>query len=133
MAKNQSGIMNPAKACYPIGKPLRLLADSPVYQQSPPPCFPLDVIHEHVILEASLWSYGLSSIVTPIVNKRMKKARTINFFISMLFIAGANASVLSGAMLNIVAHHPDWQGKIYGKIKAAAEAHSTNKDAPLVE
>ncbi|SLM38961.1 cytochrome p450 [Lasallia pustulata] len=51
----------------------------------------------------------------------------------MLFIAGANAGVLSGAMLNIVAHHPDWQGKIYGKFKAAAEAHSTNKDAPLVE
>ena len=64
--------------------------------------------------------WGFSNIVTPIVNKRMVKSAfrvddalqlfidngdsknyIIDFLISMLFIAGANATVLSGAMLNI--------------------------------
>lgn len=96
--------------------------------------------------------WGFSNIVTPIVNKRMMKGAfrvddalqilidngdsknyIVDFLISMLFIAGANATVLSGAMLNIIAHHPDWQEKIYCEIKATAAAHSINKDASLVD
>lgn len=96
--------------------------------------------------------WGFSNIVTPIVNKRLMKGAfrvddalqifidngdsknyIIDFLISMLFIAGANAGVLSGAMLNIIAHHPDWQEKIYCEIKDTAAAHSINKDASLVD
>ena len=95
---------------------------------------------------------GLTNIVTPLVNRRMqpgapRKDDALQFFIdngdskdfiitygiSMLFIAGANAGVLSGAMLNIVAHHSNWQDKIYLEIKAVANAHSKNKNAPLVD
>ncbi|KFZ03777.1 hypothetical protein V502_10672 [Pseudogymnoascus sp. VKM F-4520 (FW-2644)] len=96
--------------------------------------------------------WGFSKIVTPIVNKRMMKGAfrvddalqifidngdsknyIIDFLITMLFIAGANAGVVSGAMLNIIAHPPDWQEKIYCEIKATAAAHSMNKDASLVD
>ncbi|KFY14210.1 hypothetical protein V492_02775 [Pseudogymnoascus sp. VKM F-4246] len=96
--------------------------------------------------------WGFSNIVTPIVNKRMMKGALrvddalqllidngdsktyiIDFLISMLFIAGANATVLTGAMLNIIAHHPDWQERIYREIKATAASHSTNKGASLVD
>ena len=96
--------------------------------------------------------WGFSNIVTPIVNKRMVKSAfrvddalqlfidngdsknyIIDFLISMLFIAGANATVLSGAMLNIIAHHPEWQEKIYYEIKATAATHSTKQDASLVD
>ncbi len=94
----------------------------------------------------------LNNLVTPIVERRMEKGAPraedalqifidngdskdyiITFFISALFISVANAGKLAGGLLNIMAHHPDWQEKIYGEIKAAAKAHSTNKDAPLVE
>lgn len=96
--------------------------------------------------------WGVTSLVKPLVEKRMAKGaprvddalQTLidsgdskdyitNFMISMLFIAGANAGVISGSMLNIVAHHPDWQEKIYNEIKASSEAHCKNKEAPLVE
>ena len=95
---------------------------------------------------------GLANIVTPLVNRRMQpgaprkddalqlfidngdsKDFIITYGIGMLFIAGANAGVLSGAMLNIVAHHSDWQDKIYGEIKAVANARSKNKNAALVD
>ncbi|RMZ83615.1 hypothetical protein DV738_g927, partial [Chaetothyriales sp. CBS 135597] len=97
--------------------------------------------------------WGVESIVKPIVERRMapggarrddalqvlidngdSKDWITNYLTSMLFIAGANAGVLSGAMLNIVAHHADWQDKIYQEIKRAASIHSkNNKEAPLVD
>ncbi|KAF2272824.1 putative cytochrome P450 [Westerdykella ornata] len=94
----------------------------------------------------------LTNIVVPIVNKRMSKDAKprddplqllidsgdskdyiTQFMISMLFIVGANAGIISGAMLNIMAHHPHWQEKVYQEIKAAAAKYSKNKDRPLVE
>lgn len=98
--------------------------------------------------------WGLTRIVKPIVEKRMapgaprvddalqylidrgdSKDYISTFLVSMLFIAGANTSVISGSMLNIVAHHPDWQERIYAEIKASAAAHCTKQaaDKPLVE
>ncbi|KAJ3493732.1 hypothetical protein NLG97_g4548 [Lecanicillium saksenae] len=98
--------------------------------------------------------WGLTKIVTPLVHKRMQKGaprvddalqylidagdsedfiRT--FVISMLFIAGANTGVISGSMLNMIAHHPDWQEKIYQEIAASADAacSNANKNLPLVD
>ncbi|KAE8385292.1 cytochrome P450 [Aspergillus alliaceus] len=95
--------------------------------------------------------YGLKSLVVPIIDKRTKKGAPCadyplqvlldnfdskeymtNFFISILFIAVANAGVLAGVLLNIVAHRTDWQERIYNEIKVAAAAHSQT-DGPLVE
>ncbi|KAF2178413.1 putative cytochrome P450 [Zopfia rhizophila CBS 207.26] len=173
MAKNPSGVTNPARACYRIvvtqGSRLIFtdeLPDNPRLLESLLGYLPILQSTSSLHLLAFPWlSYfsiaywkrrwgrsGLTNLVTPIVNKRMKKDAPrvddalqvlidngdskdyiTNFMISMLFIVGANAGVLAGAMLNIVAHHPEWQEKIYGEIKAAAAAHSRNKDAPLVD
>lgn len=95
---------------------------------------------------------GLKNLVTPLVKKRMNKDAPrvddalqifidngdspdyiIEYLISMIFIAGANPCVVAGAMLYSIAHHPDWQEKIYNEIKAVANAHSENKEAPLVK
>lgn len=95
---------------------------------------------------------GMKNLVTPIVTKRMKYGADrvddalqnfidngdsadyiINYLLSMIFIAGANPCVVSGAMLYCIAHHPEWQEKIYSEIKTVAKAHSKNKDAPLVD
>ena len=94
----------------------------------------------------------LSNFITPIVERRMEKGSPraedalqvfidngdskdyiITFLISAMFISIANAGKLAGGMLNILAHHPEWQERIYCEIKATARAYSTNKDAPLVE
>ena len=94
----------------------------------------------------------LCHFLTPIVEKRMEKGSPraedalqifvdsgdskdyiVTFLISAMFISVANAGKLAGGMLNLLAHHPDWQEKIYGEIKTAARVYSTNKDAPLVE
>ena len=94
----------------------------------------------------------LNKLWTPIVEKRMEKGSPraedalqlfidsgdskdyiVTFLISALFISIANAGKLAGGMLNMLAHHPEWQEKVYDEIKAAAEAHSTKKGAPLVE
>ena len=173
MAKNPSGVTNPAKACFGIvvTQGSRIVftdeaSDDPKLRKGLLSYVPILLSTSSLHLLAFPWmSYfskaywkrrwgrrGLTSIVTPIVNRRMAKGAPrvddalqtlidngdsmdyiINFSISMLFIAGANAGALSGAMLNIVAHHPDWQEKMYREIKAAAEAHSRNKNAPLVE
>ena len=96
--------------------------------------------------------WGVTNIVKPIVDKRMapgaapiddalqtlinagdSKDYITNFMISMLFIAGANSGVISGSMLNIVAHHPDWQEKIYQEIKASASKYAKNQNASLVD
>ncbi|KAB8235416.1 cytochrome P450 [Aspergillus alliaceus] len=93
--------------------------------------------------------YGLKSLVVPIIDKRTKKGAPraddplqvlldngdskeymTNFFISILFIAVANAGVLAGVLLNIMAHRTDWQERIYNEIKVAAAAHSQT-DGPL--
>ncbi|KID84886.1 Cytochrome P450 [Metarhizium guizhouense ARSEF 977] len=97
---------------------------------------------------------GLQKIVEPIVNRRMAKGAPggddalqylidagdsqdyiSTFLTSMLFIAGANTGVVSGSMLNIVAHHQDWQGKIYNEIKSSAAMYATDKTRklPLVD
>jgi cytochrome P450 len=106
---------------------------------------------------ASYWKrkygrWGVTNIVKPIVDKRMapgaapvddalqtlinagdSKDYITNFMISMLFIAGANSGVISGSMLNIVAHHPDWQEKIYQEIKTSASKYAKNQNASLVD
>jgi cytochrome P450 len=105
---------------------------------------------------ASYWKrkygrWGVTRIVKPLVESRMAPGATrvddalqtlidagdskdyiTNFLISMLFIAGANSGVISGSMLNIVAHHGDWQEKIYQEIKNSVAKYSKNQDAPLV-
>lgn len=96
---------------------------------------------------------GLIAIVKPLVDKRMAKGAArgndalqtlidagdskdyiTTFIVSMLFIAGANTGVISGSMLNLVAHHPDWQEKIYNEIKSKAASYSKsgNKNESLV-
>ncbi|KAF2723083.1 putative cytochrome P450 [Polychaeton citri CBS 116435] len=96
--------------------------------------------------------WGVTRLVKPLVDKRMAKGAPrvddalqalidsgdskdyiTTFLISMLFIAGANAGVISGSMLNIVAHHPDWQAKIYKEIKETAATHCKDKNASLVD
>lgn len=112
-------------------------------------------------LSPSYWKrcygrWGLTRIVKPLVDRRMRrdagraddalqylidrgdsKDFISNFITSMLFIAGANTGVISGSMLNIVAHNTDWQDKIYAEIKAAAAAATTNNrkvgEMPLVD
>lgn len=97
---------------------------------------------------------GLKNLFTPIVQKRLEKSAPtpygrdglqylvdnkdsedwiVTMFIAISFIAVANAGKLSGGLLNLMANHPDWQEIIYQDIKATAAAHSTNKDAPLVD
>ena len=173
LAQNSSGVTNPAKACFRIvvTQGSRIvgtdeISDNPKLLDSLSGYLRILQSTSSLHLLAFPWlsytsiaywkrrygRYGVTNIVTPIVNKRMKKGaprlddalQTLidngdskdyitNFMISMLFIVGANAGVLSGAMLNIVTHHPDWQEKIYREIKAAGEAHSKNRNAPLVE
>lgn len=96
--------------------------------------------------------YALGRLVSPIVNRRMKassprvddalqslvdngdsKNYIVNFFISILFIITANASATAAIVLSNVAINPEWQDKIYSEIKAAANVHAKNKDAPLVD
>lgn len=106
---------------------------------------------------ASYWKrkygrWGVTALVQPLVDKRMapgaarvddalqtlidagdSKDYITNFMISMLFIAGANSGVISGSMLNIVAHHADWQEKIYQEIKASAARYSKNQNMSLID
>jgi len=60
-------------------------------------------------------------------------ANITEFFASVMFISTTNAHVIAGQMLNIMAIHPEWQDKIFAEIKAAADAHSRAKHAPLVD
>jgi cytochrome P450 len=95
---------------------------------------------------------GLNNLVAPIVANRMKEGAArqddtlqtliddgdsqdyiVTFFISILFISVANAGKLAGVLLTMMANHANWQDKIYGEVKAAAAAHSKNKEAPLVD
>ncbi|EXU98415.1 cytochrome P450 [Metarhizium robertsii] len=79
---------------------------------------------------------GLQKTVESIVNRRMARgAAGGDDTLHMLFIAGANTGVVSGSMLNIVAHHQDWQGKIYNEIKSSAAIYATDKTRklPLVD
>jgi sterol 14-demethylase len=169
--KNPSGITDSAPTCYHlvVKQTCRIvcadeISDDPKLMESYLGFLSIlqstSSVHTVALPWLPSWAYmkrryarwGLSSIVTPIVNKRLQKATPrkddavqmfiengdsveymISFFISILFISIANAGVLAGAVLNIVAHHPEWQDLIYGEIKKAAEAHSPSKDAPLVE
>ncbi|GFF40034.1 hypothetical protein IFM58399_05788 [Aspergillus lentulus] len=96
--------------------------------------------------------YALYDLMKDIVNKRLKNGprrpndpvqilldyndnvdHIIEFFISLLFIAPANSRIIGGQMLNIMSIYRDWQEKVYADIKAAAAAHSPDKNAPLVD
>lgn len=171
MAKDSSGVTNPSDACYRIvvTQACRVvctdeIADNPKLLESCVGYLSIlqatSSIHSVAVPWLPSWSYmkrrygryGISNLVTPLVENRMKKGAArvddtlqtfvdngdskehiISFFISILFISTANAGALAGAMLNIMAHHTYWQEKVYGEIKAAARAHCTNKNAPLVE
>lgn len=94
----------------------------------------------------------MRQLVTPIVNKRMAYGAEkiddpigtmidngdsadyiINYLISMIFISSANGCVISGAMLYCMAHHQDWQEKVYNEIKAVANAVAKDKSASLID
>jgi cytochrome P450 len=96
--------------------------------------------------------YGLHSLIAPIVKSRIKNKSEskddalqilidngdsedyiTNFYISTLFAALVNTGVLAGGLLTVMAHHTEWQEKIFQEIKAAASAHSEDKRASLVE
>ncbi|KAH6722844.1 putative cytochrome P450 [Leptodontidium sp. MPI-SDFR-AT-0119] len=96
--------------------------------------------------------WGMRQLVTPIVNKRMAYGAEkiddpigtmidngdsadyiINYLISMIFISSANGCVISGAMLYCMAHHQDWQEKVYNEIKAVANAVAKDKSASLID
>lgn len=170
MVKDSSGITNPTEACYRLvlAQSCRIvcadeITDTPKL---------LDSYLRYTIILAHCasghttarpwlpsWSrikraycrYGLSSIITPIVTRRMKKGaprgndalqvlidkggsadEIITCLISILFISVANAGKLAGLQLNMVAHRTYWQERMYAEVKAAATAHAT-KNAPLVE
>ncbi|EED18907.1 cytochrome P450, putative [Talaromyces stipitatus ATCC 10500] len=173
MPNNATGVMNPTKVCYRLvvmqGSRLicsNEIADDPQqlnrlvrYVSTLQSTSSLHLLAFPWLsyFSVSYWKRrwgrnGITQIVKPIVNRRMRKGAPrfddslqfliesgdskdyiTNFLISMLFIVAANAGVLSGAMLNIVAHHPKWQEKIYDEIKAAAAIHSKNSNAPLVD
>ncbi|KAE9364966.1 cytochrome P450 [Stipitochalara longipes BDJ] len=166
-----SGITNPFTLCYPIvvSQSCRIvcsdeISDDPVLRER---CLSYCLILQstssrHTLCTPWLPSlsfmkrryarYGLNSIMTPLVNRRMmpgaprvddalqnlidngdRKEYIIEFLNSILFITIANAGALAGALILILAHHSEWQEKIYAEIQAAAEAYSTNKEASLVE
>ncbi|KAF1952292.1 putative cytochrome P450 [Byssothecium circinans] len=167
MANGPSNIISPAKACFGIvtAQGSRIvganeIADDPKTLKALLTYIPILQFTNSLHLLAFPWlsyfslaywkrrygRWGLSSIVKPIVNKRMapgaprvddalqylidkgdSKDYITTFLISMLFITGANTSVISGSMLNIVAHHPEWQEKIFTEIKASAAANCPDK------
>ncbi|RAL16210.1 cytochrome P450, partial [Aspergillus homomorphus CBS 101889] len=171
LRENPSSVMNPTDACYRLvvqqasrvvcsdeiaGNPALLAKTQNVLSllmhTSSIHTVALPYLPSIAKLKRRWGRYGLSRIVTPIVQRRLQKGAPrrddvvqsmvdsgdsrewmVNFFISILFIASANAGYLCGAMLNILAHHPDWQTRIYREIKAVAEAHAPNRHAPLVD
>lgn len=68
-----------------------------------------------------------------IIDSGDKKDNIINFFVSIIFIAPTDSSILLGQMLHNMTTHPEWQEKVYSGIKAAAKAHAKNPSAPLIE
>ncbi|OJJ96979.1 hypothetical protein ASPACDRAFT_33648 [Aspergillus aculeatus ATCC 16872] len=173
LRQHASGVMNPTDACYRlvVQQACRVvcsdeIADDPAVLARTQSVLSL-LMHTSSIHAVALpylpslaklkrrWGrYGLSRIVTPIVQRRLQKKKDaprhddvvqymldrgdspewmVAFFISTLFIASANAGYLSGAMLNILAYHPDWQARIYREIKTVAAAHAPNPHAPLVD
>ena len=175
MAMSSSHVINPSKACFRIVtiQGSRIvgtdeIADDPKLMEALLTYLPILQFTNSLHLLAFPWlsylspaywkrrygRWGLTSIVEPLVNRRMEKGAPraddalqylidagdskdyiTTFITSMLFIAGANTGVISGSVLNIVAAHPDWQEKIYSEVKAVAAAHRTNKvkDMPLVD
>ena len=171
MARNPSGVTNPSNACYNlvVKQGCRVvctdeISDDPKSLKSLIGYLSLLMhtgsLYRHTLpwlpsiphLKRHYGRHGLSSIVTPVVNKRMRggspraddslqllidtgdgKDMIIHFLIGTLFFATANAGYMAGALLNVVAHHTVWQEKIYSEIKAIAKSHSTKKEAPLVE
>ena len=171
LAKSPSCVMNPSSTCYRlvlkqgcrvvgtdeisddpkrlescIGYMTTLMSTSDLHRAA------LPWLPSKSQLRRRYTVYCLTSLVAPIVNKRMKKGaprkddalqtlvdngdskeNIIHFLKVIVFIVSANAGYLAGAMLNIVAHHVHWQEKIYREIKATAAAHSKNKGATLVE
>jgi sterol 14-demethylase len=71
--------------------------------------------------------------VQQLIQNGDKREHIIEFFVSVMFISTTNAHVIAGQLLNIMAIHPEWQEKIYKEFKAVGDAHSRDRDAPLVD
>lgn len=70
-----------------------------------------------------------------LVDSGDRKDYMLDFYVGGLFIITANARMLTGQMLHIMATRPDWQARVYAEVEAAAAKHSENKDpsATLVD
>ena len=55
------------------------------------------------------------------------------FCVSAAFITTTNAHIIVAQMVNTMAIHTDWQEKVYREIVAAANRHSRDKEALLVD
>ncbi|KAF1349182.1 cytochrome P450 CYP5282A1 [Delphinella strobiligena] len=103
-------------------------------------------------IKRRLARYGLQCITQGLYNKRIRNgalrkddplqtlidngdpADYINeFFVSACFITTTNAHVVAAQMINTMAVHTGWQEKIFGEVVAAANRHSKDKDAKLVD
>lgn len=103
-------------------------------------------------IKRRLARYRLLKVTTAVVDKRIasespsvddplqtaiengdKREHMIEYFTSVMFISTTNAHAIAGQILNIMAIHTDWQEKIYQEIVAAADVHSKDKTAPLVD
>ena len=111
----------------------------------------------HWILEPSmirrrLARWGLRSTAQRLYDQRMKSGSLhkddalqtmidngdsrefiTEFCASGTFITTTNAHIIFPQMIETMAIHPNWQERCYQEIVAAADRHSTNKSAPLVD
>jgi cytochrome P450 len=171
VARNSSGVVNPFPLCYPVvlAQACRIvntdeISDSPELLKSlmgyslvlqsanSRPSVATPWLPSYQFMRRQYGRYGINSIMTKIVNDRLKpgaprkddalqvlidngdrKDYMIEFMVSILFITIGNAGTLTGGMLYILAHHPVWQEKVYNEVKAAMNAESKNKDAALAE
>ncbi|KAL2195267.1 putative cytochrome P450 oxidoreductase [Corynascus similis CBS 632.67] len=75
----------------------------------------------------------LDDPIQQLIENGDKREHMIEFFVSVMFISTTNAHVIAGQLLNIMAIHPEWQEKVYKELKAVGDAHSHNRDLPLVD
>lgn len=71
--------------------------------------------------------------VQELIDNGDNREHMIEFFVSVMFISTTNAHVIAGQLLNIMAIHPEWQEKVYKEIKTVGDAHSHDRDEPLVD
>jgi cytochrome P450 len=171
LAKNPSRVTRPFKSCYSmvVAQGCRIvctdeISDNPkllhtlmsylsILLSNPSPhTVAVPWLPSIVSMKRRYGRYGLGSLVSPIITRRMEdgsprvddalqtlidngdsKDYMINFFISILFIITANAGATTSIVLSNVANNPYWQDKIYNEIKVVTKTHSKNKNASLVE